>query len=1058
LRGWAETPAISVADLLRPETRLRAYHQFQLLTPREQTGPLDMRKFEDFANFYRQLAVTELRGGKDGVHYMVTWSHDFGHSGMEDWKDPKPPVEPEVRRPGNGGFHLFASDGKPLSKVVLAYQSVVLDIDGDGVPEVIQHLAGPVFVDGKKAMSYSVNGPDAASASRTDYEFLKVCRLDPETPSSFALLYNANPADRLAGNLWGFQVRHSAANGSTAIEVGPLIVPEGIEPKVAFRWDKAKRVWVGPKRQPDAHWIVLKAGDETADAERVAERGGLRYPLVDPEPAESFAQPLPAPPAAEPYRPRSLAALSDEQLLDWMASGRYDQWYRRERDAAATAVPELWKNDPKTAALAYVRRNRDLATRGLYLTAIAAMEKAAPKEGDFTHLSALAPDGPYTLTRHHLHCAAEGSFLLRMERYQPSWTLPKTELRSHWEVRRIDLSSEQARRVFQVIWWMSRVRSLPFKFGGTNSSDIHAWSSFTFRVGGKASSLGQLSREDSAGEGFSPATFSQLTAQLLDQEVVDWLGKPWKAQAMPVRFADSSGRTIPQTAEEWAKIKDGMAGVLQLFAEGKVDATLAEQAAVALGEENWRELRGAVERARDALPPPMPFEKRLAEIEEQLKPWKEKLGKEAGERASWEREERRRPAVDLPGFPDAPPGGPILQRKEKLTPEEEQKFGEIDALYREQMKAKEAASPSEEEIAALRKAISTTLRQLDSYDDVEALFRLGSTEPDAFVFALQRLVQIAPKRAVELLRLAEKNADHEVDEQRYAADRRLLEERLELAAAGAGTRLSDSRRAALIESFQDASRLYRERDHALQMLVPPEEPRRYADPAIDAALLESLERRGHYMEPDAVPLALAQRAGGKAWKALARDDTAAARTVIAQHEPAAYRPQVREEIARQLRQPKFDLPSVCWALWLLDLRELKDDLEKFATGGPAELDSRDSGYSGPSAPPTQRSHLARQIASLWNEPDPLTRARMLVAFTVGQATTFADEYNGGLDHLDRQLAALRTELTPDQLATATEYVAWCEAADAKRGRDATPVAELAKVVSRLRAGLKIVPR
>ncbi|HEV7403635.1 MAG TPA: hypothetical protein VGO11_11935, partial [Chthoniobacteraceae bacterium] len=1006
------------------------------------------------------LAVSELRGAKDGVHYLVTWSHDFrSSSGMDDWKDPKPVADPNVRRPGDGGFQLFGSDGKPLSKETPAYQSVVLDLDGDGVPEVIQQEAGPVFVDGKRAMSFSMDGPEAVGASRTDYELLKVCRLNREAPSSFALLYNANPANRLPGNLWGFQVRHSEADGSTALELGPLIVPEGIEPKVVFRWDKAKRAWVGPQRRPDDHWIELKAGDERADVERIAERGGLHYPLVDPEPAADFAQPAPArgEAVAKPYRAQSLAALSDEQLWAWMAGGRYDLWYRRERDAAATSVPDLWQKDPKVAALAYVRRNREPATRPFYLTAIPTMEKAAPDEGDFAHVSALAPDGgAYVVTRYHLHCAAEGSFLLRMERAQLWWTLPKTEQRSHWEVRRIDLSREQARRLFQVIWWMSRVRSLQCKSNGVSFSDIHAWSSFTFGLGGKASSLGRLDREGSGGAAYSPATYSQLTTQLLDQEVADWLGEPWTAQAMPARLADRNGRTIPQTAEEWARIKDGMAGVLRLFAEGKVDAPLAEQAVLAVGEENWRDLRGAVERVRDVLPPPRPFEKRLAEIEEQLRPWKEKFGKEAGEWASGAREERRHPATGVPALPDPPPGGAIPPRPQKLTPEEEQKFAEVDALYRERTKLKVGASRLDEELAALRKAIATTLRQLESFDDPEALFRLGLENPDAFVFALQRLVQLAPKRAVELLRLAEKNADHPVEEQRYAADRRLLEMRLERAAAGDGARLSDTRRALLLESFRDGSREYRERDYALHLLVPPEEPRRYADPEIDAALRESLERRGHYLEPEGVPLALAQRAGGKAWQALARDDAAEARTVIAQHEPAAYRAQVRDEIAGQLRRPRFNDWNVCWALWQLDLHELKDDLEKFATSDPEDVAWRDSGDSGHGAPPGQRSHFARQIASLWNELDPLTRARLLVAFTVAQAATFADEYNGALEHLDQQLAALRPELTPAQLATAAAYVTWCEAADAKRGiYDATPAAELAKVVARLRAGLGV---
>ncbi len=344
-----------------------------------------------------------------------------------------------------------------------------------------------------------------------------------------------------------------------------------------------------------------------------------------------------------------------------MAGGRFES-YRRGRAAAATALPGLWKQDPKSAALAYVRRDRDPATRELYMTAIPATEEAAPGEGDLTYTNAFAAClGPYIVTRYHLHCAAEGSFLLRMERYLQSGTLPRTDWRSHWEVRRIDLSREQARQLFQVVWWMSRVRSLQYKFSGTSSSSFAGdeTSAVAFRVKGKSVQPRGSLRSGIRAGGLYPTTFSRLTAQLLDQDVADWLGEPWKAQAMPVRLAENNGLTIPQTAEARARIKEEMAGVLRLFGEGKVSAPLAEQAVLAVGEENWRDLRGAVERAREVLPPLFPFEKRLAEIEEQLKPWKEKLGKEAGEWASWGRENRRHAGHRKAGAPRAiePLGG-----------------------------------------------------------------------------------------------------------------------------------------------------------------------------------------------------------------------------------------------------------------------------------------------------------------------------------------------------------------------------------------------------------------
>ncbi len=679
-----------------------------------------------------------------------------------------------------------------------------------------------------------------------------------------------------------------------------------------------------------------------------------------------------------------------------------------------------------------------METRERYTTTIPDSEEAAPEEGELTLASEPLGDGAYIATFHHLHFSADGSFLLRMQIYSGSGNIPIVDWGDQWSVQRLDLSREQARRLFQTVWWMSRVRSLHFHGGQSGGGIQGGYGSavVTLQCQGEAATFG--SRYEDGYDGYGPSRFASLTLRLFEREAPEWLGKAWSALFKPVRLVEREGLPVPQSAEELTQVKSAMAEVLQLFREGKVGRPLAEQAVTAVGEQGWRDLRGAVEQARDLLPPPFPFERRRAEIDAQLKPWKEKLGKEASEWASSMRETRRRPSE--------PPPASLAPAQEKLTPQEAQKFAEVDALYRERSDLVWKAPIADQEIASLRTAISVSLRQLDAFDDPEALFRWEPEQGVGFAFAVKRLVQLDPKRAVELLRLAETATPNENEEHSYASDRRLLEERIESAAAGAGAgaRLSDGRRAALLESFRDGARLYRERDHALHLLVPPEEPRRYADPEIDAALLESLART-NTLEPADVPEALAQRGGDAAWKELTKRQAFAARVVLAQHEPAQYYRLMRDELAAQLLESKADSEGI-WALWQLDLRELKPDLEKLATGSPDDVDG-DSG----------RGHLARKIASLWNETDPLTRARMLVAFAVGAATIFAEEYNGALERLDGQLAALRPELTPTQLAAVLEYLTWCEAADAKRGWNATPAAELAKVVSRLRAGLG-VPR
>ncbi len=313
---WTAEPArLSIPEVVNPETRVRAYYDYKMRSEPEEMKRVGSAKFEDFAGFhvYAPLTVAEVPAGKDGVHYLVSWQTEHGSSSGEPWPGEKPAASPDLRRPMDGGYQLFASDGRPLSRQVVAFQSVVLDLDGDGVPEVIEQRPLPA------AAAFEMEKPF------TDYELLKVSRLDAEERPSFILLYNANPPDRLPGNVWGSQVR-VRKEGSTEIELGPLRLPEGIEPKVVFRWDNAKRAWVGPERKAGDHWLILPAdGNEFTDWYRVAAKAGLRYPLVEPpEPAADFAQPVPpaGAPVAQPYKARSLSTFSDEQMWSYMTGGR----------------------------------------------------------------------------------------------------------------------------------------------------------------------------------------------------------------------------------------------------------------------------------------------------------------------------------------------------------------------------------------------------------------------------------------------------------------------------------------------------------------------------------------------------------------------------------------------------------------------------------------------------------------------------------------------------------------------------------------------------------------
>ena len=96
---------------------------------------------------------------------------------------------------------------------------------------------------------------------------------------------------------------------------------------------------------------------------------------------------------------------------------------------------------------------------------------------------------------------------------------------------------------------------------------------------------------------------------------------------------------------------------------------------------------------------------------------------------------------------------------------------------------------------------------------------------------------------------------------------------------------------------------------------------------------------------------------------------------IARAYPDPYRERLRELLANELKESCGMLDSVLWDIWEFDFRDLKDGVERIATSGPEDFDGT-QGQSGSNQrkPLNHRFHLARQIATLWNEDKPLTRA------------------------------------------------------------------------------------
>ena len=215
---------------------------------------------------------------------------------------------------------------------------------------------------------------------------------------------------------------------------------------------------------------------------------------------------------------------------------------------------------------------------------------------------------------------------------------------------------------------------------------------------------------------------------------------------------------------------------------------------------------------------------------------------------------------------------------------------------------------------------------------------------------------------------------------------------------------------------------------AINNLVPWQDPMRYPDSRIDAALRavagEKLAKRAgaskrsdggnsesvHAAEhlawrdrTDIFPVLLAAlRAGADRFGA---DDLLSAAALLASRHPEL-RPPVIEYLHEQLTDAARSKHG-SWKLfdiaWRFDFRESKPLLEKLATANADEVED-ELGTSQISPPPqtARRFHAARKILLTWSEPDPLTKLKLDGLWEASSTAGFQPA-----EHLRRQFEQLR---------------------------------------------------
>ncbi|RYD66852.1 MAG: hypothetical protein EOP84_30930, partial [Verrucomicrobiaceae bacterium] len=286
---------LSVTELLQPENRLRTFQEFRLRADPEEAKQYGWADLGEFVNWHGDITVSELRSreGEGVPRYLLTWNNGLGST--EGWRkvdstSTSSAPATTVLLPRDGlRYQIFSADGLPLLEeegYISAGQ--IADLNGDGEPEVIERVASSILG--------GVPGLTPNDSGRSESEYLRVRPLDIRAKATFAIVYNTHPAEHALGNTWGFQLRDTDGDGLYDIELGPLLAPVGLEPRVAFRWDKTKQAWAGPEPKNGDHFRALQGASPDEAAEYIVRDGGLGYPLA-PVPE------LPQPQVELPERP-----------------------------------------------------------------------------------------------------------------------------------------------------------------------------------------------------------------------------------------------------------------------------------------------------------------------------------------------------------------------------------------------------------------------------------------------------------------------------------------------------------------------------------------------------------------------------------------------------------------------------------------------------------------------------------------------------------------------------------------------------------------------------------
>lgn len=946
-------------------------------------------------------------------------------------------------------FMLFGNDNMLIKPGILA------DVNGDGRVERADHLR------------YGIEGMEDVTVS---VFCIRTAQAKPQP--LLTVLYD------WCDDEWGYRFTDADQDGILDVELGPRTAA-GIKTKVVYTWDKVKKAYVGPAGKEGDHFRLLEKETIYPDIKRLAEAKlvfpkdpdfvDLQKRMIDE--AEKRMRPAVSQKPSQPYRPGSLKALSNADLLDYMGTGK--QAMSAFGNGPLAQLPaNFWTMEPKAAALAFANGCRHPEHQQRFRLAVDDRDgQKPPAEGSIALTTVSDPSYSVVDSHYFLRIDPKHSYLA----YARSWAggavgYNVVNDQPAFDFRLCELPYKDARHLAETIWWLNRVRSL----------DLAATNGFSLSSGFLTSAYdhGRLAWRDPRGkmvlkldetlwmlpisdqwkDNYNRSICLNLAAFLITDALTERLGKPWstfepKHSQSPFRREAGA----PQYDSDEMKNLQTLAGTfLEWFSldQTRISYPIVSESAQLAGAFASAEFAGRLERIQKRLPAINPAKRTTEMIEAEIKP----LESIKPEDPAWKK---------------------TRQQLEKLRNEFIDLCKDADA----------------QDLDNLRDELSISLKQIRCATDLQALQDLACSDDDGAQWALQRLKAKDKQRYVValewLMKHSADNGARQVFEEIAREDpQRAAKLAKEIPAATQGdlsvsafvhlakaNEIPDQpkRLQALIAIALDPMNGWQERGAAIDALVPPGQPLRYPNREIDDALLKLLDpkladvnqvllkMKEAEIPPPELPVPLVSVPEppelnddlnftlGRACRALARrgrteyfdkleaaltragysivyDDVLGAIAHLAQADPANGHPRLLAILKPQLKKTNRQMTPMLMAAWAADLRELKPDLETLATSSQNDCEDEKANSCGGEVSAVDGCfHLARKIVAMWNEEDPATRCRLLLAFGFNDGYGFILGMEPRAECLARmksELAGLAQTLTPEQKQQVAAFLKW----------------------------------